>query len=403
MISQFRVQHYKALRDVTLELTPMHVLIGPNDSGKTSLLEALQILSRTLDHDLQEAIPKRPPEQFFTFGDMSSPMELAVRINGNAEMGVEYRVQLNRSGEHWTVADSIAVDPSQEVDLSSSRDPSGHSGAFGWLRNEEQRAMQAGGPPSEEMDKALRKLDRSLRGAQFYRWIPRFLASPATLNESRRFRMEESGFGLPTMLDDILGYDVALFGKIQARFAEIFPEVERIILRTEQGYSEQPASSEKTPNTSGKGLAIKFKHMNEPLSVASVSDGYLLILAYLALMHSPKPPPVLLIEEPENGIHPRRLGEVMDMLRALNAEDDGPQIIMTTHSPDLVDLFAPEEVTLCLKEDDGSISTHRLSESEVVQQQKGVFTLGEIWGGEMDTVLAHGRSNPSETRKGSGS
>ena len=41
MITRFRVQNYKALRDVTLDLTPMHVLIGPNDSGKTSVLEAL--------------------------------------------------------------------------------------------------------------------------------------------------------------------------------------------------------------------------------------------------------------------------------------------------------------------------------------------------------------------------
>ena len=37
MIKQIRIQNYKALRDVTLDLTPIHVLIGPNDSGKTSI------------------------------------------------------------------------------------------------------------------------------------------------------------------------------------------------------------------------------------------------------------------------------------------------------------------------------------------------------------------------------
>lgn len=41
MITPFRVQNYKALRDVTLNLTPIHLLIGPNDSVKTSLLEAM--------------------------------------------------------------------------------------------------------------------------------------------------------------------------------------------------------------------------------------------------------------------------------------------------------------------------------------------------------------------------
>ena len=55
MITRFQVQNYKALRDVTLELTPLHVLIGPNDSGKTSILEAIAALCRSVDHPLEEA------------------------------------------------------------------------------------------------------------------------------------------------------------------------------------------------------------------------------------------------------------------------------------------------------------------------------------------------------------
>src|SRR5437016_3939893 len=55
MITQFRIQNYKALRDVTLDLTPIHVLIGPNDSGKTSILEAIAAMCRSVDHILGEA------------------------------------------------------------------------------------------------------------------------------------------------------------------------------------------------------------------------------------------------------------------------------------------------------------------------------------------------------------
>ena len=55
MITRFRVQNYKALRDVTLDLTPIHVLIGPNDTGKTSILEAIAALCRSTDHDLRHA------------------------------------------------------------------------------------------------------------------------------------------------------------------------------------------------------------------------------------------------------------------------------------------------------------------------------------------------------------
>lgn len=55
MIKQFSVKNYKALRDVKLDLTPIHVLIGPNDSGKTSILDALAALCRSTDHALPDA------------------------------------------------------------------------------------------------------------------------------------------------------------------------------------------------------------------------------------------------------------------------------------------------------------------------------------------------------------
>src|SRR6187401_2163447 len=55
MISRFRVQNYKALHDVVINLTPIHVLIGPNDSSKTSILEAIASLCRSVDRPLSNA------------------------------------------------------------------------------------------------------------------------------------------------------------------------------------------------------------------------------------------------------------------------------------------------------------------------------------------------------------
>jgi len=113
----------------------------------------------------------------------------------------------------------------------------------------------------------------------------------------------------------------------------------------------------------------------------------LLILAYLAVLHVPQPPRLLLVEEPENGIHPARLKEVLSILRDLVAEQSHTQVVMTTHSPYVVDSFQPEEVTLCHKGDDGAIQTRLLSQSKAVREQVDVFTLGEIWTGEGDERL----------------
>jgi predicted ATPase len=120
------------------------------------------------------------------------------------------------------------------------------------------------------------------------------------------------------------------------------------------------------------------------------------ILAYLTILYLPQPPRVLVVEEPENGIHPKRLKEVMTILRELVKEQSHSQVILTTHSPYIVDLFEPNEVSLCCKAEDGSVSVHPLSESETVREQLDVFMLGEIWTAEGDEALAAGRAKDAE-------
>lgn len=107
-----------------------------------------------------------------------------------------------------------------------------------------------------------------------------------------------------------------------------------------------------------------------------------MILAYLTVLYLPEPPRLLLVEEPENGIHPKRIEDVLNLLRELVREQGRTQVVMTTHSPYVVDLFKPEEVTLCRRDADGATVAHRLSNSRTVREQLDIFSLGEIWTAE---------------------
>ena len=73
--------------------------------------------------------------------------------------------------------------------------------------------------------------------------------------------------------------------------------------------------------------------MGKTVPASQVSDGILLILAYLALLHLPKPPCVVLIKEPENGIHPKRLEDVLRLLRAIVSGEFSSQVVMTVTFP----------------------------------------------------------------------
>ena len=100
----------------------------------------------------------------------------------------------------------------------------------------------------------------------------------------------------------------------------------------------------------GDGKGIYFETPSgETVRAHHASDGAILFLGLLALAHLPEPPGLLLLEEPENGVYPMRLGQIIKLLKAMVNRTEGvrfPQIILTTHSPYVLSFFEPEEVTL---------------------------------------------------------
>ncbi|MEX0714611.1 MAG: AAA family ATPase [Pirellulales bacterium] len=382
MIERFHVQGYKALRDVALDLTPLHVLIGPNDSGKTSFLEAIAALCQSVDLPLTECFP--------------GPWQGGSLVwSGSPERGVSFTARVALNGDRFDYGLACKFHPvnrevraSEETFRSASLNLVLSDGDNPWSKV---NRLVSSEEPRHESKTAALAVHHALTGAQFYRWDPRFLAMPVAMGSTRKFRIDPSGFGLVLCLDDILGYDRQRFNMLEDRFREIFPHVKAIRLIRQSAYLSaidglQPPASRQ--HGDGKGLYFEFAPGNQVIAAAQVSDGLLLVLAYLTVLYLPQPPRVLLIEEPENGIHPKRLQDVLKILRTLIAEQAHSQVILTTHSPYVVDLFQPEEVTLCQKQADGSVAVRKLSDSKTVREQLDVFTLGEIWTAEGDEALA---------------
>ena len=78
---------------------------------------------------------------------------------------------------------------------------------------------------------------------------------------------------------------------------------------------------------------------------------------------------------------------MLNVLREIVNGQSHTQVVLTTHSPYVVSMFDPKEVTLCAKGSDGAVQTRRLSDSKAVREQMDVFTLGEIWTGDGDKQL----------------
>jgi predicted ATPase len=249
MITRFRVQNYKALRDVTLDLTPIHVLIGPNDSGKTSILEAIAALCRSVNHSLPES-----------FTGSWEGQQLVWQGTREVQIGLSASVEHEHERFDYCLACSCAAGrdirvASEEVQRAHEASPTKiDDGYLVAIANPVApnstrvfRVMLEGAPAVNDLKDLAKLVYDSLLGVHLYRWDARFLALPVAPDRKRLFRMEPSGFGLALCLDDILGYDRDRFISLENRFKNIFPHIKSIKLIPELAYKSPVDDPEQIP------------------------------------------------------------------------------------------------------------------------------------------------------------
>ena len=384
MITRVSIKNFKAIRDASVDLTPIHLLIGANDTGKTSVLESIAAICRSVDHDAPNSFLGRwQGRELVNSAATEAQIEVGIDLDIDSN-ATPYKIEATfpASGRdiRWKMATSGTADLSgipvgyPQRTLSALATVNANS-AFEAMRRPEWKIAQ--------------QISEAVGGCWYLRWTARNLALPTALNPDRRFRLEGNGFGLPTLIDDLLNYDRESFAALEREFTQIFPHVRTIALVQQQGFNSPVDQADETLTlqpSAGKQVVFRLKNTDRDLPASQAAEGMLYILGYLALMYLPKPPRVLLIEEPENGIHPNRVGDIVRILRRLVERHPETQIVMTSHSPYLVDAFQPEEVTWCRRNADGDVVLTRLDTLPEVERSLSVFSLGEIWTGELEPV-----------------
>ena len=111
-----------------------------------------------------------------------------------------------------------------------------------------------------------------------------------------------------------------------------------------------------------------------------MSDGTLKFLAYLLLMEDPDPAPLVGIEEPENGLHHQLLSLLASEFKDFAEKPRGPQVLITTHAPSLIDALTPEEVWILEKSDDGFARARRAADIPEIRDlfDEGL-PMGSLW------------------------
>lgn len=322
MITQLTVRNFRCLQDVTATLAPFTVLIGANDSGKSSFLDAIHTLSRTAREPLLDSLV---PEGGFG----PTPFEELVWQRNTARSMV-WRVQGDTRGKRFAYELAVRAGPYvrfeklplQPVHLVTTASTPRETRLRASIRTQPELASLASGFTS----------------AGKYRFDPRSLRRVAPIATDPH--LSTSGDNLAAALDALLtGPDRAAIRALEVGLREAIPTLAGVALRA-------------VPTGSGVGKAVELilSGTRPPVTIpaANASDGALLLTAFLLLAYGATPE-ILLIEEPENGMHPSRLELVISLLRRISEGEIGArprQVILTTHSPLILGYVKPEEVRI---------------------------------------------------------
>ncbi len=347
MLEQITIQGYKSLNHVELsDLPQLTVLFGPNAAGKSNFLDAVQTLSRigtsrTLSDAIQEPIRGYPIESFsFPAGGLSELLTLPeARFTLDSILKIDreryqYRVGVQIEPRSGTV--SVIDEYLAQITSSGAAKGSPLIELVSGDKEQELRIRRKSKPahPRSEPIGLNHSLlsDPRLSGIE-YRGIERCrkeLSGWRTYYLDPRVAMRRAV--PPANVDDIgvLGENIAPFLyrlKEEKEHHKHFQAVVRTLRTLIPSVEDLFVDLDTRRGT----LDIGVRQHGVDYSSRIISEGTLRVLALCAIVVNPWGGSLVAFEEPENGVHPRRLELIADLLTSL-ALDQGRQLIVTTHS-----------------------------------------------------------------------
>lgn len=348
-ITDLNVQGYRSIKSVWLKMQPINVIMGKNGTGKSNLYRAMYLLSCAANGTFARAVAEEGGiESALWAGNWSNLQkpELVLSVRTDS---FEYTLTCGPAGEGLRPS-YFYLDPvirTEEIYRLIKGKPKKR------ILHRKNRFIKARNAHDKEVEYDSKVADNEsvmsvlvdplsfpeifaireeLLGWRFYHGFRKDPDSP--------LRSAQIGVMTPVLSHD--GHDLAAalatiaeegdFDELNFCIEEAFPGTKLIITR----------------NKAGLRVQLEQPGLRRETESRELSDGTLQYLCLLAALLSISPPPVMILNEPENSLHPRLF---MPLARLIMKASRGSQIWLTTHSQDLADAitdlsgFSPYELT----------------------------------------------------------
>lgn len=366
MIEELQVSNFRSLdADVTISLGPLMALVGPNGAGKSNVVETLRFLADSMRIGLPGAITAR------------HGIESVRRWSGGHPYNMMIGVRLALTDGWATYRFELAGARQAEYEVKSEQAEVVRGGERSWF--EVERGRWKGGveglrPPLDRQGLALQLVGGDERFAPLVEELQRvevYSIYPDTLRRPQKYDpakpMERHGSNWASVLRD------QSVESWKPDLAEVLHrltgDIEDLRIKSAAGFLvAQFLHTSPTSALNGRQKRQKWFGADQE------SDGTLRVAGIVTALLQDPPLPVVGIEEPELTVHPGALDLLYDYLKDASRRS---QVIVTSHSPDLLDRFAVEEV-LVVSRKDGVTQVAPMLEAQRDIVRGGLLSLGEI-------------------------
>ncbi|MDR0868659.1 MAG: AAA family ATPase [Planctomycetota bacterium] len=371
LVSRISIKGFRRLLDVDLPVGPLTVLIGANGVGKTSILEAWDLLAASAANKLNDtAMELGGVANLVTRGKTRS-FSLTVALNVDGHQPLDYHLQIAANGADYRI---------EEETLSQKH--KGHAEPLFHIKSRDgQIAYYDAGkkkllPPSWEHNvhetslaqvpnlyRESEALRRILSSVVHYHTLAVENNSPVKLPQAMRPAQNpgHNGENLVPFLYYLRETDKQRFECVVDAMRVIFPNLEDLSF----------------PPVAAGMLSIAWKDRNYelPFYAHELSEGTLRFLWLVSLLQSPTLPPVTLIDEPEVSLHPEALRLLADLFREAAQRT---RLLVATHSDRLVRCLRPDEIAVVDTNDDGYATITKGDQMDLKHWLRD-YGLDELW------------------------
>lgn len=345
MIEHLSIRNFKSIGDQqVIPMGPLVALVGPNASGKSSIIESLVLM---------QAIPKQSDivGTLDRFGGYES-------IVWGGETGRNIAIDLIGSSASYQLEMAYREEPivTSEVFMGVNGYFERHGDFFTYAG--ENHAIRPRVSAITQIPGG-RVLERVFGSWVFHHFQPSGMRAAQKIE--KQYSLSETGDNLSTVLHTLFSDQSPAFKEIEEFLMGVVPTVERL-LSPIQGQAETYA-------------AIREKGVPSEIGSRAMSYGTLFSLALGTALISPKPASLIAIEAPDTELHPYLMENVAE---ALLAASERSQVIITTHSPYLLN-YLPAESVIVVEKENGMTQCRPIGSNKELKEVIEMLGAGSAW------------------------